>query len=38
MVDLPDGKKKKIEIRTTSRNFKIYKDKIIVVSTLSFKG
>lgn len=38
MIDLPDGKKKKIEITTTSRNFKIYKDKIIVVSTLSFKG
>ena len=38
MIDLPDGKKKKINITTTSRNFKIYKDKIIVVSTLSFKG
>ncbi len=38
MVDLPDGTKGRIDIVTTSQNFKILKDKIVVVSFLEFKS
>lgn len=38
LVDLPDGKKKKINVATQSQNFKIVKDRIVVVSYLKFTG
>ena len=38
LVDLPDGSKKKINITTKSQSFKIIKDRIVVVSYLTFTG
>ncbi len=38
LVDLPDGSKKRINITTKSQSFKIIKDRIVVVSYLTFTG
>ena len=38
MVDLPDGGKRRINVTTSNQNFKIIKDKVVVVSTLIFKS
>lgn len=37
-IDLPDGKKKTIKITTVRQNFKILKDKIVVVSFFAFES